>query len=111
MASDKHFSFKYFLKNAFVSMIFPKSSGLFRLLMKLRPFKLYSYQSVQQHYVDLMRGVAPLTRRSNALQTYCVLCLNTGKSGFRVLLMANSKIYNSFGLVSIFKWCFWIFHH
>ena len=29
MASDQHFSFKFFPQNAFVSKIFPKSSGLF----------------------------------------------------------------------------------
>ena len=29
VASDKHFFFKYFPKNAFVKEIFPKSSGLF----------------------------------------------------------------------------------
>ena len=31
MASDQYFSFKFFPQNAFVSKIFPKSSGLFWL--------------------------------------------------------------------------------
>ena len=32
LASDRHFSFKYFPKNAFVRKILPKMSGLFWLL-------------------------------------------------------------------------------
>ena len=35
MSSDQHFRFKRFPENAFESKIFPKSSGLFRLVRVL----------------------------------------------------------------------------
>ena len=41
VASDKHFSFKYVPKNASVSKIFPKSSGLFLAAVSVNVLRVY----------------------------------------------------------------------
>ena len=52
LASDRHFSFKYFPKNAFVRKFLPKLSGLFCLLwvwMGLYPFMPRVYHRKYQY--------------------------------------------------------------